>query len=67
MTEFVRIQDNDGGKATVGADFAKLLEDQGAAKVIKEPAVDPIFGTVLPTEPPETDAKPKTATVKKDI
>lgn len=60
MPDFVRIQDNDtGGKATVSKEHADLLVEQGSAKVLKEDAVDAVFGTPLPAEPAEQPAKAK--------
>lgn len=67
MSDFVRIEDNDtGAKVTVGRDLADLYVEQGVAKVLKDDAVDPLFGTVLPTElPASSNSKATTAAAKK--
>lgn len=53
MSDLVRIRDNDtGGTATVGREYADLLTERGAATILTDTdAVDPVFGTPLPPEP----------------
>lgn len=53
MPDLVRIQDNDtGGRASVGREYADLLVEQGSARILPNvDAADPIFGMPLPAEP----------------